>query len=168
VSGGIWGRRGLEASGLMVTNARKINAATGFIYFMFMQIIHFPDQQSVQTSMANDDPLLMLVSFDGERLILSNIDDSLEHHILLKNAGFSENDLNSYFRLIVNKSGASWTYVCPSSYLNIRDRELRLKKYYENGIDEITKALKLIGYDVPIDIPQRYRRHFDALENGGK
>jgi len=52
--------------------------------------------------------------------------------------------------------------------MNIRNRELRLKKYYENGIDEITKALKRIKYYVPIDIPQRYRRHLDVLRDTGK
>jgi hypothetical protein len=55
-----------------------------------------------------------------------------------------------------------------SSYLKISNREFRLKKYYENGIDEITKALKQMNYDVPIDIPQRYRRHFNALKDNGK
>ncbi len=132
-----------------------------------MQIIHYPDKERVDAAIAHDDPLLLLASFDGEKIIVSNIDDSLEHHILLKNVGFSENDLDNYFRIVVNKSGASWTYVCPSSYQNINNREMRLKRYYEDGIDGITKALKAIGYDVPIDIPQRYRRHFDALGNGG-
>ena len=132
-----------------------------------MQIIHFPDKKSVDAATKHDDPLLMLVSMDGETVIVSNIDDSMEHHILLKQAGFSENDIDKYYRIVVNKSGASWTFVCPSSYMNIRNRELRLKKYYEHGIDEITKALKLIKYDVPIDIPQRYRRHWDVLKDMG-
>jgi hypothetical protein len=132
-----------------------------------MRIIHVPDEKRVFESIENDDPLLVLISFNGERMIAGNIDDCLEHHILLKKAGYPETDLENYFRIIVNKSEASWTYVCPSSYLNIKNREFRLKKYYENGIDEITKALKLLNYNVPIDIPQRYRRHFDALKNNG-
>lgn len=132
-----------------------------------MQIITIPDQKRIAESKKNDDPLVVLVSFDGEQIIVGNIDDCLEHHILLKKAGLPEADLEKYFRIIVNKSGASWTYVCPSAYLGIKNREFRLKKYYENGIDEITKALKRLGFDVSIDIPQRYRRHFDALGEGG-
>jgi hypothetical protein len=135
---------------------------------MTKKVIYFPDKDRVDAAIKNDDPLLMLVSFDGKRVIVGNVDDSFEHHILLKQAGFSPNDLDKYFRLVVNKSGASWTYVCPTSYLNIKDRELRLRKYYENGIDGVSRALKMIDYDVPIDIPQRYRRHFDALKDNGK
>jgi hypothetical protein len=133
-----------------------------------MHIINSPDKKRINESIKLNDPLLMLISFDGETIIIGNIDDCMEHHILLKKAGFTEGDLEKYFRIIVNKSEASWTYVCPSSYLNIKNREQRLKKYYENGIDKIEAALRSINYDVPINIPQRYRRHFDALKNDNK
>lgn len=138
--------------------------ADGSIYYIvLMEITWYPDKQQVDAAMRHDDPLLMLISFDGDRMIISNIDDSLEHHILLKQAGFNEGEIDNYFRIVVNRSGASWTYVCPRTYLNIPNRDMRLKKYFENGIDEISRALRRIGYDVPIDIPERYRRHFDAL-----
>jgi hypothetical protein len=130
-----------------------------------MQLVCYPDKKRIDESIALDDPLLLLINFNGETAIIGNIDDCLEHHILLKKAGFSERDLEKHYRIVVNKSGASWTYVCPSDYLNIKNREHRLKRYYEDGIEEITKALKLIEYNVPIDIPQRYRRHFDALKD---
>lgn len=48
----------------------------------------------------------------GKRAIVANIDDVAEHYILLKKAGFSESDIDTYFRIVVNKSGASWTFVC--------------------------------------------------------
>jgi len=57
-----------------------------------MQIIHYPDKKSVDAAIKHDDPLLMLVSLDGETVIVSNIDDSMEHHILLKKNGLFEND----------------------------------------------------------------------------
>ena len=129
-----------------------------------MKIIYAPEEKNVLQAIEHDDPLLVLIAFDGKQMIIGNIDDFLEHHILLKKAGFPEGTLEDYFRIIVNKSEASWTYVCPGSYMNITNREFRLKKYSENGIDQITRALKLLNYDVPIDIPKRYRRHFDALK----
>lgn len=132
-----------------------------------MKIKYYPDKRRVNTAIKHDDPLLMLVAFDGGLSIVGHIDDTSEHYILLKHAGFNESDIDKYFRIIVNKSGASWTFVCPSSYQNISDRNRRLTKYYENGIDEISKALKLIGYNVPIDIPTRYRRHFNELRDNG-
>jgi hypothetical protein len=130
-----------------------------------MNIVYYPDKKHVEIAIGNNDPLLMLISFDGETVIVGNIDDTSEHYILLKLAGFSENDLDKYYRVVVNNSGASWTFVCPSSYLNIQDRTRRLTKYYENGIDEISKALKTLKFNVPIDIPTRYRRHFDELKD---
>ena len=132
-----------------------------------MKIKYYPNKKHIDTAIKHDDPLLLLVAFDGEMSIVGNIDDTSEHYILLKLAGFPESDIDKYFRIIVNKSGASWTFVCPSSYLNISDRNRRFTKYYENGIDEISKALKLIGYNVPIDIPTRYRRHFNELRDNG-
>jgi hypothetical protein len=133
-----------------------------------MDILFYPDKQHVDQAMLDDDPLLMLVSYNGERIIVGNVDDTCEHYILLKAAGFPETDIDSYFRIVVNRSEASWTFVCPSSYLNIPDRERRLTKFYENGIDRITIALKAIEYDVQIDIPRRYRRHLDELRDTGK
>ena len=134
-------------------------------YFAPMKIIYLPDESCVQQAIRNDDPLLVLVSFDGEKIIVGNIDDFLEHHILLKQAGQPVTALEEYFRIIVNKTEASWTYICPGTYMNITNREFRLKKYFENGSDRISRALKLLNYDVPIDIPKRYRRHFDALKD---
>ena len=138
------------------------------IYIQTMKIKYHPNKRRINSAIRRDDPLLLLVSFNGELSIVGHIDDTSEHFILLKNAGFKESDINKYFRIVVNKSGAFWTFVCPGSYLNISNRDIRITKYYENGIDAISKALKLLGYDVPIDIPTRYRRHFNELKGSGK
>jgi hypothetical protein len=129
-----------------------------------MKFIYYPSKRRISIAQAHDDPLVVLIGHDGDKSIVGPIDDVMEHHILLKKAGFQERDIYRYFRVIVNASGASWTFVCPSTYLDIRDRSRRLTKYFENGIVEIAKALKLLGYDVPIDIPARYRRHFNELK----
>jgi len=133
-----------------------------------MDITYYPDKSSVESAIKNDDPLLVLVACSGEEAIVSNADDSMEHYILLKQAGHSELEIDNYFRVVVNRSGADWTFVCPASYANIQDRYRRIEKYYEDGIDEISKTLKLLKYDVPINIPTRYRRHFNELRDMGK
>jgi hypothetical protein len=133
-----------------------------------MDIKYYPDKSSVESAIKNDDPLLVLVACSGEEIIVSNADDSMEHYILLKQAGHSEIDIDKYFRVVVNRSGADWTFVCPASYANIKDRYRRIEKYYEDGIDEISRALKFLNYDVPINIPTRYRRHFNELRDMGK
>ena len=40
-----------------------------------------------------------------------------------------------------------------------------LTEFFNDGVDAITDFLKQIGYDVPINVPRRYRRHMDYLKN---
>lgn len=42
-----------------------------------------PDAQTVDRHIAQKEPLLIAISFDGEKVLMSHIDDSAEHHILL-------------------------------------------------------------------------------------
>lgn len=123
-----------------------------------MEIIYYPHKENFQTAADNDDPLLILVSFDGNRIIASQIDEAVEHHILLKKAGFKDTDIDKYFRLVVDRDGADWTFVCPESYSSIEE-------FFKDGMKIIPAALKQIGYDVPIEIPKRYRRHFDLMND---
>jgi hypothetical protein len=85
----------------------------------------------------------------------------MEHYILLKQVGRPEVDIDKFFRVVVNRSGADWTFVCPATYANIKDRSRRFTKYYNDGTDEISKALAVLRYDVPVNIPKRFRRHFE-------
>lgn len=128
-----------------------------------MNIIYYPDEDSVATAMEQDEPLLVLISFDGERVIVSQIDEAVEHHILLRKAGFPDTDIDKYFRLVVDRSGADWTFVCPPDYSTVTRKDKRIEGFFKDGMTVIPKALKQIGYDVPVEIPKRYRRHFDMM-----
>lgn len=128
-----------------------------------LQIIYHPNKETVEKGMQIDDPILLLVSHDFSKIILSNIDDAGEHLILLRLTHHQESELDHFFRVIVNNDGADWTFVCPSSYKNIVNREYRIEQFYKDGIAIISKALKTIYYDVEITIPKRYRRHIDFL-----
>ncbi|MGN0551987.1 MAG: hypothetical protein ACI4I1_01305, partial [Oscillospiraceae bacterium] len=68
-----------------------------------MNIIYYPDESNVTGAMKRDEPLLVLISFDGEQVIVSQIDEAVEHHILLRLAGFPDTDIDKYFRLVVNR-----------------------------------------------------------------
>ncbi len=133
-----------------------------------MKVKYYPNRKRVSEAIKNDDPLVVLISYDGSRMLVSGIDDSFEHIILLRKLNLKETDIDSYFRLIVNKSVADWTFVCPPDYKDIKSREKRIEKFYGDGIDIIKKGLNQIGYDVPLDIPERFRRHFETLQNGDK
>jgi hypothetical protein len=134
-----------------------------------LKIEYFPDKITVDRATQSDDPLLLLVSFDESKAIVSNIDDSFEHSILLKKSGYKETDIDVFFRVVLNHQGAAdWTFVCPSGYKGITDRDGRIESFYNNGISAISKAVKQLGYDVHIDIPDRCRRHFNTQSNNEK
>jgi len=124
-----------------------------------MKITYYPNQETVTKAIAADDPLLVLVSYAGQEILASNIDDAFEHLILLRKLKIDDNEIDSYFRLVVNKEGADWTFVCPESYKGIKIKTKRLELFYKDGFQIIPKALKKLGYSVPLEIPKRYRRH---------
>lgn len=130
-----------------------------------MEIIYYPDKENFQTAADNDEPLLVLISFDGSRIIASQIDEAVEHHILLKKAGFPDTDTDKYFRLVVDRDGADWTFVCPESCSTITRKDKKIEEFFKDGMKIIPAALKQIGYDVPIEIPKRYKRHFELIIN---
>lgn len=130
-----------------------------------MNIIYYPDKSNVNNASERDEPLLVLISYDGETLITSQIDEAVEHHILLLKVGFSDKDIDKYFRLVVDRSGADWIFVCPPDYSSITRKDKRIKEFFKDGMRIIPQALKQLGYDVPIEIPKRYRRHFDIMND---
>jgi hypothetical protein len=129
-----------------------------------MQFKFFPDKPTVDRAMDNDDPLLLLVRFDRSEGLVANSDDVLEHYVLLKLLGYRETDIDQFFRVILNRRVADWTFICPSNYKGILDRDQRIQAFYNDGIPAISNATSLLGYDVKIEVPERFRRiHFNRL-----
>lgn len=128
-----------------------------------MNVLKYPNEQEFDNAVNADEPLLVLISFDGEEVIASQIDDAMEHTILLRLAKNSDKDIDKYFRLVVDHEGADWTFVCPPDYSSITRKEKRIEEFFKDGMRVIPKALKAMGYDVPVSIPKRYRRHFNIM-----
>ena len=128
-----------------------------------MNITYYPDSGTVKTAMKQDEPLLVLISFDGEQVIASQIDDAVEHHILFRKVDLPDTDIDKYFRVVLDRSGADWTFVCPPDYSGITRKDKRIERFFKDGMTVIPKALNEIGYDVEVEIPKRYRRHFDMM-----
>ena len=78
-------------------------------------------------------------------------------------AGFQSADIDKYFRIVFDRSGADWTFVCPPDYKGITFKDRRIEAFYKDGFAEIAAFLHSIGYLVGINIPKRYRRHLDML-----
>lgn len=130
-----------------------------------MNIIKFPSAESVNKAVSADEPLLAVISFDGKTAVVSQIDEAVEHHILLMKSGFKETDIDKFFRIVLDKSGADWTFVCPPDYKNIPYKDKRIEAFYKDGFAVISDFLHSVGYLVGINIPKRYRRHFDIMSD---
>ena len=130
-----------------------------------MEIKKFPDDNSVKNAISADEPLLAVIAFDGKSAIVSHIDEAVEHHILLMKAGFRDTDIDKFFRIVFDKSGADWTFVCPPDYKNITYKDKRIEAFYKDGFSVISEFLHSMGYLVGINIPKRYRRHLDVISD---
>ena len=128
-----------------------------------MQLIKYPSPQEVDAAMAQNEPMLAAISFDGKTAVLSQIDEGVEHHILLMKAGFRDTDIDRFFRIVFDRDGADWTFVCPPEYKGIPFKDKRIERFYKDGFSTISEFLHQIGYLVGINIPKRYRRHLDML-----
>ena len=122
-----------------------------------------PDAKTVDMHIAKKEPLLIAISFDGEKVLISHIDDSVEHHILLAHFDEPPQDMDKYFRIAVDAESADWTFVCPPDYRGITDRKHRITAFYNDGITAASRVLADIGYFSDIRIPKRYRWHLDAI-----
>lgn len=128
-----------------------------------MNIICYPDEPNVKKAISDDEPLMLLISFDGERVIVSRLDEGFEHHILLSKATGSDAELHKFYRIIADHEGADRTFVCPPDYCSMTRKDKRIERFFKDGMTVIPEALKALGYDVTINIPKRYCRHFNMM-----
>lgn len=128
-----------------------------------MSIVYYPSEQKAADAVKNKEPLLVLISFDGSETIISPVDDSVEHHILLMNIGRDSRDIDQYFRIVLDDSGADWTFACPPGYKGIADQQRRIAAFYKDGFSVIAHTLESLGFLVGINIPKRYQRHIGNM-----
>ena len=128
-----------------------------------MNITKFNNYETVENAIKNDEPLMAVISFDGSQAYVSHLDDGVEHHILLQKVGHSGTEIDGFFRIIFDKDGADWTFICPPEYKNIPYKSKRIKAFYRDGISTISEFLSEMGYFCDIKIPKRYKRHFSAM-----
>ena len=126
---------------------------------------YYPSEDDVKAVIKDDEPIMMVIAFDRSHAIAAPIDEAVEHHILLTKCGINSLELDKYFRIIFDREGADWTFVCPPNYKNIFDKRRRIEQFYNDGFNAISRTLEAFGYNVKIDIPRRYRRHIDELRN---
>lgn len=128
-----------------------------------VEITKYPSEAKVNKAISNNEPLLLLVSFDGETAIISHIDDAVEHNILLEKTGYKSTDIDKFFRIVLDKDGADWIFVCPSDYKHYKNPKRRIEQFYKDGFKAISGVLCKLGYIGGINIPERYKRCLDTL-----
>lgn len=126
-----------------------------------MNITWLDDKDPRPTS----EPLMALVSIDGQRAYVSLLDDGIEHSVLLRKMVGTEADIEKYYRVIIDSDGADWTFICPPGYKGIPNKEYRIKTFYEDGYRTLCEFMAELGYPQDIVIPKRYQRHLDYLTN---
>ena len=128
-----------------------------------MNKLCYPDEAAVNAALSDGEPLLMLIAFDGGQVIMSQVDEAVEHHILLEKVGIDSRNIDKYFRIVFDSEGADWTFVCPPDYKGIEDKQCRITAFYKDGFAAISEVLSSLGLMIGINIPKRYRRHFDYM-----
>lgn len=130
-----------------------------------MEITYYSEENRGKDILNDDDPMLAIIAYDGSRAIIGLLDEGVEHHILLDKS-LHTMDIDNYFRIIFDKEGADWTFVCPTGYKGITDKEKRIQSFYNDGVKVIREFLNEIGFgDITLDIPRRYRRHINYMGN---
>ena len=74
-----------------------------------MEIIKYPSEERVNEGIRLDEPMLAAISFDGKKAIIAQVEDSFEHHIMLSQAGYSQLDIDKFFRIRFEHSGLQRT-----------------------------------------------------------
>ena len=74
-----------------------------------MQIIKYPSEESIKNAIKTDDTFLAVISFDGKKAIMCQIDEAMEHHILLMKSGYKDTDIDKFFRIVFDKN------ICPEN-----------------------------------------------------
>ncbi|MCL2182511.1 MAG: hypothetical protein FWB85_03460 [Chitinispirillia bacterium] len=131
-----------------------------------MQIDKYTEEIDIDGAIIKGEPMLAVISFDGSRALVGHADECMEHHILLKKMGLPSQDIDKYFRIVFDDSGADWTFVCPPDYMGIGDRTKRITAFYMNGVGIISAFMAEMGLFAGIKIPKRYRRHAGAMITG--
>lgn len=129
-----------------------------------MKIKSFPSDSEINRAREFDDPILAVISFDGESAIEAPADVVYEHHRLLQAVGQSFDDVDKYFRIVFDRTDADWTFVCPQNYKNIELESERIITFYRDGIDAIKRFLKESNYSSSIMISKQYRGQLFAAE----
>ncbi|WMJ21946.1 hypothetical protein RBG61_08030 [Paludicola sp. MB14-C6] len=111
-----------------------------------MKIILFPDKQIISTYLQIGCEVELIVSWDGEQVILCP-DNSLEQlELYLKENQLSPINKSYDYFLFISKDYAQWNYHCPKYYSSLSSRMQQHQAYYQDGMSTITKVFSQLHF----------------------
>ena len=66
----------------------------------------YPDDKTADEYISKKEPLIIAISFDEETALMSRLDDSYEHHILLQHFNEDPRHIDRYWRIVVDTETA--------------------------------------------------------------
>lgn len=117
-----------------------------------MNMIYVPDKETVTARFGTSEMFILAITYDEETAAIAPIDEAPEHYILLNKAGIGEINLDRCFRVVFDDEAAEWTFVCPSDYAHIADKQKRIAQFYKDGCRTISHVLSDLGYMIDLTI----------------
>lgn len=117
-----------------------------------MNMIYVPDKETVTARFGTSEMFILAITYDEETAAIAPIDEAPEHYILLNKAGIGEINLDRCFRVVFDDKAAEWTFVCPSDYAHIADKQKRIAQFYKDGFRTISHVLSDLGYMIDLTI----------------
>ena len=117
-----------------------------------MNMIYVPDKETVTAHFGTSEMFILAITYDEETAAIAPIDEAPEHYILLNKAGIGEINLDRCFRVVFDDKAAEWTFVCPSDYAHIADKQKRIAQFYKDGCCTISHVLSDLGYMIDLTI----------------
>lgn len=115
-------------------------------------MIYVPDKETVTARFGTSEMFILVITYDAETAAIAPIDEAPEHYILLNKAGIGEINLDRCFRVVFDDKAAEWTFVCPSDYAHIADKQKRIAQFYKDGCRTISHVLSNLGYMIDLTI----------------
>lgn len=115
-------------------------------------MIYVPDKETVTARFGTSEMFILAITYDEETAAIAPIDEAPEHYILLNKAGIGEINLDRCFRVVFDDEAAEWTFVCPSDYAHIADKQKRIAQFYKDGFRTISHVLSDLGYMIDLTI----------------
>lgn len=126
-----------------------------------MNIEYYPKKISVDR-VKYSEPMIAIIDLDATNAVVAPFIEVENHTNLLRKSicefdSITDPHLDAYFLIFFDKDVADWSFQLPKNYKALEEKDDRMKRYYLDGFEAISKFLKEINFLVGINIPKKFR-----------